>query len=1310
MFSISSRWTSRWSAAVSALVFLALVCNNLPISAQTAPKPAEWAWMGGSSTQPINGACVPGVYGTLGTFAAANNPGNRQNPVTWTDMSGDLWLFGGYGCNSASSMNYLNDLWEYKTSTGQWAWVGGSSASEVSANSPAYAYGVYGTKGTASTANIPGGRSNATAWMDKSGNFWLFGGIGVEAPGTPGGYYSGLLNDLWKFAPSTKAWTWVSGSNTFGTNGGQASVYGTLGDGAEGNAPGGRYSPVSWVDGNGNFWLFGGEGMGSSTDTPASEQYQLNDLWEFQPSSGEWAWMGGSDSYSANPVIPGVYGTIGVPSANNVPGARLLGTNWTDKSGNFWLFGGSGFDANGGDGALADLWEYNPTSQEWAWMGGSSTLPSDYVVSGIYGMEGVAAAGNLPGGRYGATAWNDDNGNFWLLGGYGYDSSSDDPGYLNDLWAFDPTTKEWTWMAGSSVLGGPENGQGGQNGTYGTLGSAAESNSPGGREDAAGWTDGKGNLWLYGGYGFDGVGTNSQAGEDDLWEYQIASGVTTTPVAPVIESVSAVAAEQTQTITITGSGFGTLAAYTGESPYIGIWDVTQADWSAGYGEDLVGLNVESWTNTQIVLGGYTGSYYGTYWSIAAGDSLTLEIWNANSGNGPAACTGIVVGGAATTCPTSLATVAMPSLSLKAGSYSTAQSLTITDTTPNADIYYTIDGSLPNTTSARYSTALTVSSSETVKAIAVAPGYNNSGIATVAYVFLQAQTITFPAIPSQVVGATVTLAATASSGLPVTYKGTTPAVCTISGSTATMIATGTCSIDVMQSGNASYSAAPAVGTSFVVRESQTITFPAITGTQTVGATVALSASSSSGLTVTFTSTTPAVCSVSGATAKMLATGTCTVQAAQSGNTTYGAAAPVSQSITVGAKEAQTITFPAIPAQVVGATVNLTATASSGLAVTYKATTPAVCTISGSTATMVATGTCSIDVTQAGNASYSAAPAVGTSFVVRESQTITFPAITGTQTVGAKLALSASASSGLTVTFTSTTPAVCSVSGASATMLAIGTCTVQTTQSGNATYGAATPVLQNIVVATKETQTITFPAIPSQVVGATVNLTATASSGLAVTYKATTPAVCTISGSTATMVATGTCSIDVAQAGNASYAAAPAVGTSFVVRQSQTITFPAITGTQTVGAKVALSASASSGLAVTFTSTTPAVCTVSSTTDSLLAGGTCTVVATQAGNATYAAASASQSFTVTKLSQTITFSKVANQTEGATINLVASASSGLAITYKATTPSVCSTSGSTATMLAAGTCSIDFTQSGNTVYAAAQAEGISFFVNP
>jgi sugar lactone lactonase YvrE len=165
-------------------------------------------------------------------------------------------------------------------------------------------------------------------------------------------------------------------------------------------------------------------------------------------------------------------------------------------------------------------------------------------------------------------------------------------------------------------------------------------------------------------------------------------------------------------------------------------------------------------------------------------------------------------------------------------------------------------------------------------------------------------------------------------------------------------------------------------------------------------------------------------------------------------------------------------------------------------------------------------------------------------------------------------------------------------------------------------------------------------------------------------------------------------------------------------AQTITFGALSDESYGIAPFTVSATATSGLAVSFTSPTTSVCTVSSGTVTLLSVGKCTIEATQAGNASYAAATAvDRSFQVTPASQTITFGTLANQVYGtAPFTVSATASSGLAVSFSPLTVSVCSVSSGTVTLVSVGKCTIEATEGGNANYSAATAVDQSFQVTP
>ncbi len=297
-------------------------------------------------------------------------------------------------------------------------------------------------------------------------------------------------------------WTWMGGSSTPSAPG----VYGTQNTPSTTNVPGARGAAVSWTDNSGNFWLLGGTVINMSTGTTIS----LNDLWKFNPAANTWMWVGGSNT--ANAV--GVYGTLGVPSTKNIPGARYGSVSWRDPSGNFWLFGGQGYDSIGANSYLNDLWEFNSAAKTWTWVNGSSTAVN---ATRSYGTQGIPNSINIPGVRIYSASWTDNSGNLWLFGGTGADLTGT-IGQLNDLWGFNPQIKEWTWMSGSNTVPSQF---GGQPGVYGALGTPAASNVPGGRSGSVTWTDGSGNLWLFGGTGFDSTGTQGQL--NDLWEFNLTS-------------------------------------------------------------------------------------------------------------------------------------------------------------------------------------------------------------------------------------------------------------------------------------------------------------------------------------------------------------------------------------------------------------------------------------------------------------------------------------------------------------------------------------------------------------------------------------------------------------------------------------------------------------------------------------------------------------------------------------------------------------------------------------------------------------------
>ncbi len=591
-------------------------------------------------------------------------------------------------------------------------------------------------------------------------------------------------------------WTWMGGASTEE----QVGSYGNLGTPAPGNVPGSRDSATSWTDSSGSFWLFGGSGLDAARDNG-----MLNDLWQFNITSRQWTWIAGSDWIpSESSGQWGVYGTLGTPAAGNTPGGRMNANSWTDKGGNLWLFGGVGVDSTGAVNPLNDLWEFNPTTRLWTWMGGGNTGGQ----LGVYGTLGTPAVGNVPGARSAASSWTDSSGNLWLFGGYGPDSTGADE-LLNDLWVFNPSTSLWTWMGGSTT--------GGQLGVYGTLGTPAEGNAPGARSDASSWTDSSGNLWLFGGNGNDSTSTWNIL--NDLWVFNPSTGLWTwtsgsntgTP-AGVYGTLGTPAAGNVP------GGRMDANSWTDSSGNLWLFGGDGLDSTDTWGplNDLWMFNPSTflWTWKD---GSSTNSQAGVYGALgvpAAGNTpgarASADSWTDSSGNlwlfGGDDNSGDLndlweyqVSASATP------QAATPTFSVASGTYSPPQTVAIFDATPGATIYYTTNGTTPTTSSTQYTVPLTVSSTETVEAIATASGYTTSAVATATYTIsallpvagVSPGSLTFS---NQGVGTTstsqpVTLSNTGTAALTISNIGTSANFGETNNCAGSVAASGSCTINV-----------------------------------------------------------------------------------------------------------------------------------------------------------------------------------------------------------------------------------------------------------------------------------------------------------------------------------------------------------------------------------------------------------------------------------------------------------------------------------------------------------------------------------
>jgi hypothetical protein len=238
--------------------------------------------------------------------------------------------------------------------------------------------------------------------------------------------------------------------------------------------------------------MFGGSGR----DSASTVTVLLNDLWCYDPLLNEWTWFKGSNFGQAN----GTYGTKGIASSSNTPGARAGGAGWLDAAGRLWLFGGNGRPGTGVvNGNLNDLWCYSPDNNRWLWVGGVSSIDPN----GLDGGLGNSSSSFIPSGRSFATAWTGADGRFYLFGGTGKGATGTAKGNLNDLWSFDPYSYAWSWLTGKNSVGGVA--------VSGTMGIPSTANTPGARSGGSAIADGTSNTLLFGGQGSGAM--------NDLWRY-----------------------------------------------------------------------------------------------------------------------------------------------------------------------------------------------------------------------------------------------------------------------------------------------------------------------------------------------------------------------------------------------------------------------------------------------------------------------------------------------------------------------------------------------------------------------------------------------------------------------------------------------------------------------------------------------------------------------------------------------------------------------------------------------------------------------
>ncbi len=489
-----------------------------------------------------------------------------------------------------------------------------------------------------------------------------------------------------------------------------------------------------------------------------------------------------------------------------------------------------------------------------------------------------------------------------------------------------------------------------------------------------------------------------------------------------------------------------------------------------------------------------------------------------------------------------------------------------------------------------------------------------------------------------------------------------------------------------------------------------------------------------------------------------TSTSTLTGADSANYSLSQPTGLTGDIT---QAAQTITFAALPGKSIGdAPFALTATASSGLAVSYSSSNPSVATIAGSTVTITGVGTTTISATQAGDTNYSAATQVDRVLTVSAGPTVLavgdlaiigvnsanpdkfavvllkditastvinftdngFDGATtgrtgeGFLTFTAPTALSAgtvlSWNNGMTITGTgwsSGAPTNFSFNSSGDQLFAFqGNTANWVSQTGvtvlcGINYGVA------LTTGTAAAATTYQPSVSILPSSAFLNLPSTSATNNYFANGSTATSSVTLADSKSALFALFETSSKWFTSNSA--VTFPTYSISF--KTPQTISFGTLAGKTFGDADFALGATATSGLSVSYASSNPSVATISGNTVQIVGAGTTTITASQSGDATYAAAvEVPQTLTVGKANQTITgLAASDSKTYGdSTYSPSASSTSGLSVTYASSNTSVATVSGNIISIVGAGTTTITASQAGDSNYNPATSVDQSLTVVP
>ncbi len=640
--------------------------------------------------------------------------------------------------------------------------------------------------------------------------------------------------------------------------------------------------------------------------------------------------------------------------------------------------------------------------------------------------------------------------------------------------------------------------------------------------------------------------------------------------------------------------------------------------------------------------------------------------------------------------------------------------TLSATTNNPAGVITYSSDAPSVVSISGNTATIHSGGVATITATVAASANYYAASTTATVTVAAATpnINMAAISKVYGSAPFTLSATTNSDGAISYVSADPYVLGINGNTATVTGGGSTTVKVMVAATANFAAASVTVAVTVSTVTTTISItPAVTNIIFTGApqSYTLTATTNSDGAVTYASSDPSVVSISGNTATVKAAGHATITATVAATANFIAASSTA-SVSVSTASS-TISLANISKQYGDAPFTLSAVTNADGLVTYTSSNAGVVTISGNSATVTGAGSAIITATVAATANFAAASTTATVTVSKQTPTLTITPTSINAVNGAApltYTLNYSTNSNGIVSFASSNTSVALVSGNTVSIVGAGSATITATVAATTNFAASSATAT--VTASKEMPVINFANISRTYGDADFTLKAITNSDGAITYTSSDPSILSITGSQATIHKAGTVHVTADIAATTNFAAVSATSTVVISKAKQVLTLAGIdvyplSYLYFTNEKLALSATSTSGLAVTLTLgafTTSGVADLTGNLLSILAdSGNVNVELSQAGDDNYEPAGSSVNWNIQGDNQRIVYTTDLPATvvyePGKTIALTAQStlenngSNNFPITYSVSGPGVIT--GNTLLITAAGTIIVTANQAGD-----------------